>query len=215
MLKSLRILIVVCCCANILFAHGGGLDRNGGHMDSRTGTYHFHGAPSIPSFSGPSSSGFMDNDPTGERRAARTEARKKAKERAEALKSQRSKPSRGDTIYLFHDVEIGPYQVTSFEDNDKNWKCLLASGYRVNLAKERIIRIEASANPQDFRTWFDRSGKFSLVARHIDHDKETVTLEKLDERQIVVQISRLSDVDIEHLKKIDNPLGEMVGSSSP
>lgn len=79
----------------------------------------------------------------------------------------------------------------------------MASGYKVNLAKDRIIRIEAAVNPQDFRTWFDRSGKFSLVARYIDKNKETITLEKLDERQIVVQINRLSEVDVEHLKKID------------
>ena len=34
--------------AGILYAHGGGLDRNGCHTNRKTGDYHCHGAPSPP-----------------------------------------------------------------------------------------------------------------------------------------------------------------------
>lgn len=209
MLRSLKAILVVLCCANLLFAHGGGLDRNGGHMDHKTGTYHYHGGPAMPSpssglmSSGSSWRGFTDSDPSGNQRRARTEAKKKSEIATKAEKPIKPKPTRGDTVYRFHDIDLGPYQVTSFDDNKANWKCLLASGFRVNLAKERIIRIEAVVDPFDFRTWFDRSGEFSIVAKFVDKDEETVTLERMDERQIIVQISRLSEVDIDHLKKID------------
>lgn len=96
MLRLLKFLLIVCCLANLLFAHGGGLDRNGGHMDRKAGTYHYHRAPSMPtpsnnfSSSGASSSGFTDSDPSGDQRRARTEAKKKSEiaEKAEKPKKQ-------------------------------------------------------------------------------------------------------------------------------
>ncbi len=37
--------LLLVCLATSLFAHGGGLDSQGGHRDRKTGTYHFHRGP--------------------------------------------------------------------------------------------------------------------------------------------------------------------------
>jgi len=41
---SLTVLILL-LATSLAFSHGGGLDANGGHTDSKTGSYHFHRAP--------------------------------------------------------------------------------------------------------------------------------------------------------------------------
>jgi hypothetical protein len=77
-----------CCLTAELFAHSGGLDANGGHMDHRTGTYHMHGGGG--GYSGGSGftglglggSGSPYNPPAARVRArtsARTEPRTEAK----------------------------------------------------------------------------------------------------------------------------------------
>lgn len=37
--------LVLFLCAGLLGAHGGGLDRNGGHYNRKTGVYHCHRCP--------------------------------------------------------------------------------------------------------------------------------------------------------------------------
>ena len=44
---KLFILLIIFC--SLLYSHPGRLDSNGGHRDSRTGTYHYHRTPSSSS----------------------------------------------------------------------------------------------------------------------------------------------------------------------
>lgn len=48
-MKKLFILLIIFC--SLLYSHPGRLDSNGGHRDSRTGTYHYHRKPSSSSSS--------------------------------------------------------------------------------------------------------------------------------------------------------------------
>lgn len=48
-MKKLFILLIIFC--SLLYSHPGRLDSNGGHRDSRTGTYHYHRTPSSSSSS--------------------------------------------------------------------------------------------------------------------------------------------------------------------
>lgn len=40
-MKKLFVLLIIFC--SLLYSHPGRLDSNGGHRDSRTGTYHYQG----------------------------------------------------------------------------------------------------------------------------------------------------------------------------
>lgn len=44
-LTVLAAVLAVLICAVVTFAHGGGLDANGGHNDRKNGGYHFHRGP--------------------------------------------------------------------------------------------------------------------------------------------------------------------------
>lgn len=48
MKKILFVLILAFLSISIIFAHGGGLDANGGHWDKKAGTYHYHRQVSPP-----------------------------------------------------------------------------------------------------------------------------------------------------------------------
>ena len=48
-MKKLFILLIIFC--SLLYSHPGRLDSNGGHRDSRTGTYQYHRKPSSSSSS--------------------------------------------------------------------------------------------------------------------------------------------------------------------
>ena len=45
MRKTLLTVFILLVVTTLAFSHGGGLDANGGHMDRKTGTYHYHRAP--------------------------------------------------------------------------------------------------------------------------------------------------------------------------
>lgn len=89
-MRTGRILLfaaLACAAPRAVLAHGGGLDANGGHMDRRTGTYHYHGGGGLvqaPSF-GFGGLGTAYSPPSPRRRprttartAPRTEARSTA-----------------------------------------------------------------------------------------------------------------------------------------
>jgi hypothetical protein len=186
-------------CVKILFAHGGRTDANGGHVDKKTGVYHYHKKPTADE----SKEGQSSNQSSVEseqQRKARTEARKNARTTSKSTGKTLSKPN--EINFRFHDVEEGPYDVTSFEDNGKNWRCILMSGPRVNLSKDRIVRIESVSDSRSYRTWFDAAGKSSVVAKYVKHDGEVVVLEKIDKKQITVKLVDLSDTDKKHLELI-------------
>ena len=46
-MKKVFVLLIIFC--SLLYSHPGRLDSNGGHRDSRTGTYHYHRTPSSSS----------------------------------------------------------------------------------------------------------------------------------------------------------------------
>lgn len=43
MKKILLVLILVVFVCSVAFAHSGRTDKNGGHWNRKTGTYHYHG----------------------------------------------------------------------------------------------------------------------------------------------------------------------------
>jgi hypothetical protein len=44
-MKKILILLILLLTLTQLFAHGGGLDSDGGHNNRKTGTYHYHRNP--------------------------------------------------------------------------------------------------------------------------------------------------------------------------
>lgn len=51
------------------------------------------------------------------------------------------------------------------------------------------------------RTWYDRSGKHSIVAVLISKDQKEVTLRRKDGKVIKVSLDNLSEADLRYLKK--------------
>jgi hypothetical protein len=196
-LAKLTLLFVI--CGEMLFAHGGKTDANGGHVDKKTGVYHYHKKPTADK-SKETNSNDKSSIETDQQPKARTEARKSA--RTTSKSSSKTLPKPNVINFHFHDVDEGPYEVVSFEDNGKNWRCVLTAGPRVNLSKDRIVRIETVSDPKSYRTWFDAAGKASVVARYIKQDGAVVVLEKLDKKQITVKLSDLCDTDKKHLDLI-------------
>ncbi len=58
------------------------------------------------------------------------------------------------------------------------------------------------ANPDSYRTWVDRSGKFRIEARFVELSDEQVSLEVLDGDTISVPLSKLSEFDQAVVKQI-------------
>ncbi len=48
-LAKVVLVMFVYCAGNLVIAHGGGLDANGCHTNRKTGDYHCHRAPAMPS----------------------------------------------------------------------------------------------------------------------------------------------------------------------
>ena len=154
--------------------HGGGLDRNGGHNSSSG--YHFHGGGSggdssglfgAPDASAVASELAMQRKAAFQaqqmvlaqrsvaRDGARTAARTTA--RGQARSDTTSQPAK----FHFHHAKQDPYIVAGFTDNKDQWECLLAKGFKVNLKKDVIVRIEPIDDPTDLRTWKDSTGEHS------------------------------------------------------
>jgi len=67
---------------------------------------------------------------------------------------------------------------------------------------QRYRRI--ASNPHlllGMRTWYDRSGKHSIVAVLISKDQKEVTLRRRDGKVIKVPLDNLSEADLRYLKK--------------
>ena len=54
----------------------------------------------------------------------------------------------------------------------------------------------------EMRTWTDNTGSFSVKARLIDFNQESVTLQKEDGSDIRVPVARLSDEDVRYIKSL-------------
>ena len=68
------------------------------------------------------------------------------------------------------------------------------------------------AAAQEFRTWRDSSGKFSLEATLLEEAGGNVVLQSRDGRKVTVPIEKLSEQDRNFLAAMDSPTGE---SSAP
>ena len=77
--RLLPLALFLCSATRVALAHGGGLDASGGHVDHRTGLYHFHGGGggfSPPAFNPPAYNfgglGTVYSPPAPRRRARMT-----------------------------------------------------------------------------------------------------------------------------------------------
>lgn len=67
-------------------------------------------------------------------------------------------------------------------------------------ARDRRSVGTASRDTANFRTWRDKSGKFSIDAKWIDSTADAIVLEKADGNQITVPKNKLSDEDLRFLE---------------
>lgn len=106
--------------------------------------------------------------------------------------------------YDFHHVDHDPYQAVSFTDVDKSWRLLTTRDNHIRIPKSKIVRIEPISDERDYRTWIDSSGRFSTVAKYIELKMPLVELEKLEGRRINLPVARLSEVDQEYIRQIED-----------
>jgi hypothetical protein len=199
-----------------LLAHAGGTDSSGGHHDRKNGGYHYHSSSSsshVPPMI------FVPPAKTEPRYKARTSARTSARSKLrESASAQLPVPNSIEVIveepvivtepaevikirYVFHHKEFNPYMVEDFEDNDTFWYAKLAlKSHSVNLKKDDIVRIEAKVDSKDYRTWYDTTGRFAVVAKTNDATDASVTLQTKDSRRMEVLLEKLSNVDREHVR---------------
>ncbi len=203
------VVVLVLIAGEHALAHGGGLDRNGGHHGP--GGYHYHGGgggggtlPSMP---------MLDMQAIAESRArylanmqARSEARKTARAEARAAATAAAAARKSQELgvnYIFHHVRDTPYKANAFEEEgDDLWIATLTTTARARLKKELIVRIECVTDLRGFRTWIDKTGKYSTVAKYVESDGKKVRLESFQGKTLSVSIDSLSQVDIEHIQKI-------------
>ena len=191
--------------------HGGGLDGNGGH--NGPGGYHFHsggGGGSSGLFGAPDA-GAIAAELEMERKAAfqaqqmvlgqRTAARDGARAiaRTTAREQAKSASTSHPAKFNFHHAKQDPYIVADFTDNKDQWECLLAKGFKVNLKKDVIIRIEPIEDPTELRTWKDSTGEHSIVARYHAFTDPTVELVNMTSKLIKINVHILSNYDQQHL----------------
>jgi endonuclease YncB( thermonuclease family) len=182
-------------------AHSGGLDANGGHRDS-SGSYHYHRPTQVEQAT--TATTHQDNRGShvtkkwgsdalaGARTAPKTTYRKSARAEAPVNRaSQRPPPIR----YLFHDRERPPFEVSEFENNGEQWRVSLVTGVHLNLLKSRIVRIECILDPRDYRTWYDASGRYSIVGKFDGYQENQVALLTIDGRRVRVESRTLSEID--------------------
>ncbi len=199
--RRLLLLCIVLAAVSKLYAHSGGLDANGGHRDS-TGSYHYHRPTHLSA--DPPANTYQDNRASqstnkwgseslaGARVTAKTGYRAKARTKKPSNRaSQRPPPIR----FLFHDREQTPYEVADFTNNGEKWRVKLVAGEDLNLLKSQIVRIESILDPSDFRTWYDASGKYSIVGKFDGYENEQVAIATIDGRRILVESKTLSEVD--------------------
>lgn len=204
-----------------VFAHGGGLDANGGHTDHSTGSYHFHSGQS----SNHGSLGMWNAQHRARDAAVAASrrrelsmlaaSRREAKEAREAaLKKSKdegvSKEIKPEPEYLFHHTTHTPFEVVSFKEVDEDWKIMLTKGFEVRVHKKDVCRIEPVHDPNDFRMWHDAGGH-TLVAKFVSFKEPNVTLESINGKRVTFDVHKLSHHDqlvlyyeILHPEKLDD-----------
>lgn len=213
------------------FGHSGRTDSRGGH-NSKYGGYHFHGTSSVrtptvpfpavrttarteprrsPRRTAPDVSRYRSTKRMAEAEplaaagaAERDRNAKAAEERLAALARAEAAKEAGRLAahYRFHHEELHPYDVFSFEDNERYWRVLLTKDFFVNLPKKDIARVEPVNCPTGFRTWADQTGRYSTVAKYVQYKKPYVQLVTPAERKVVVKEDELNELDQERLQEI-------------
>lgn len=107
-----------------------------------------------------------------------------------------------DLRYIFHHVALDPYDVATFASNGEYWRVLLAKGFHVNVRQVDIVRIEPAEDLKDFRTWIDKTGKFSTVAKFVNLDGRRLTLSVFEGGQVSLNANQLSLHDQKQLRRI-------------
>ena len=68
-----------------------------------------------------------------------------------------------------------------------------------------FLPVVCFAQDDNFRTWRDSSGKFSIEAKYVSEADGNVTLEKRDGSTVTIQIDKLSSTDQQVLKRMNEP----------
>ena len=148
-----------------LFAHGGGLDSNGGHNDRKNGGYHYHRAPSRPD--------PIETKPAEEEEPAPTTRKARTSYRTSARTTARTEAPVEPRVVAVNDYASMPHQPISVKEK----KPLLPAHFRVkfeNGTTKEIVSYERLADRYMFHMTYGGTIGFP--------------------REVVAQIDPLDDV---------------------
>ena len=109
---------------------------------------------------------------------------------------------RTEVRYKFHHKQSHPYEVAVFEDRDVYWRVLLPKGFYINLRKTDIVRIEPVGRVTGYRTWVDKTGQYSTVAKYVRYEQPLVQLSKPDGQLLSLAPDALAEADFGALKQL-------------
>lgn len=210
---------VILYSCNTSTAHSGRTDARGGHYNRRTGVYHYHGIGASSSF-GVSSlfRSFARSTPrTTARKAAPTSKGARARSLSSVSATRGNRESSPDRT-IDSQLTVVEEKTRSTQGNGekaakllefvrrqldegkreigvKYLRRLIVDYAETSAAGDARLLLKQLRKTEPFRTWIDDSGKFSIKARYLRIEKETVYLEAEDGRVIAVNMKQLSRAD--------------------